>query len=48
MYLKLSHQVNGFKNVLKNRLLADTGEKSSALRTNTRTDGLDYHVSLEG
>jgi len=38
-YLKLSHQVNGLKNQLKNKL-SETG------RTNINTDGLNFFVSL--
>jgi len=38
-YLRLSHQVNGLKNKLKNKL-SETG------RTNINTDGLDFFVSL--
>lgn len=45
-YLKLSHQVNGLKNSLKNCLMESTGESSSALRTNIKTDGLEYYVSI--
>lgn len=38
-YLRLSHQVNGLKNKLKNAL-SETG------RTNINTDGLNFFVSL--
>jgi hypothetical protein len=38
-YLKLSHQVNGLKNQLKN-MLSETG------KTNISTDGLNFFVSL--
>lgn len=47
-YLKLSHQINGVRNVAKNellRLINDGGD--SLLRTNTGTDGLtNFKVSL--
>lgn len=45
-YLKLAHQVNGLKNALKNRLMAETDGTGASLKTNFTTDGLDYHVSI--
>lgn len=39
--LKLSHQLNGIKNQMKNLLLEETGDKEkSAERSNFNTDGL--------
>lgn len=45
-YLKLSHQINGMKNAVKNQLMVITGESSEVLRTNVKTDGLEYYVSM--
>jgi hypothetical protein len=46
-YLKLSHQLNGLRNTLKNKLMLEIDNiESSALRTNTNTDKLEFHVSL--
>ena len=45
-YLMLAHQVNGLKNALKNRLMDDVGDIPAAHRTNIKTDGLAYHVSI--
>jgi hypothetical protein len=45
-YLKLSHQVNGLKNALKNKLMESTGGTPASLRTNIKTDGLPYYVSI--
>ena len=42
-YLKLSHQVNGLKNALKNRLIA---MENGTVRTNIKTDNLKYHISI--
>jgi hypothetical protein len=40
--LKLSHQLNGIRNQLKNHLLVIGGDKDAAsLRSNFKTDGLD-------
>ncbi|MDD3845749.1 MAG: hypothetical protein PHC90_05240 [Syntrophorhabdaceae bacterium] len=40
--LKLSHQLNGIRNRLKNHLLVLSGDKDGAsLRSNFNTDGLD-------
>jgi hypothetical protein len=47
--LKLSHQLNGIRNQLKNHLLVIAGDKDGAsLRSNFKTDGLEgWHISLE-
>jgi len=40
--LKLSHQINGIRNQLKNILLEETGDKEkNSERTNFNTDGLE-------
>ena len=46
--LKLSHQLNGIRNQMKNMLLAVTGDKDGAtVRSNFNTDGLKgWQVSL--
>lgn len=46
--LKLSHQINGIRNRLKNHLLAQCGEADGAsLRTNFNVDGLSgWDISL--
>lgn len=46
--LKLSHQLNGIRNQMKNLLLEETGDKEkSARRTNFNTDGLEgWDVSI--
>ena len=46
--LKLSHQLNGLRNQMKNLLLEEAGEKEkSAIRTNFNTDGLEgWSISL--
>jgi len=47
-YLKLSHQINGLRNTIKNELLILTEDTTEgSIRTNTNTDGLEnFHVSL--
>jgi hypothetical protein len=45
-YLKLSHQLNGLRNKMKNLLMEETEPDTSKLRTNVNTDGLEFHVSL--
>jgi hypothetical protein len=46
--LKLSHQLNGIRNRLKNHLLVLSGDKDGAsLRSNFNTDGLDgWDISI--
>jgi 2',3'-cyclic-nucleotide 2'-phosphodiesterase (5'-nucleotidase family) len=46
--LKLSHQLNGIRNQLKNHLLVIGGDKDAAsLRSNFNTDGLDgWDISI--
>ena len=44
-YLKLSHQINGLRNQVKNIINTETGETSAAV-TNISTDGLDFYISL--
>lgn len=46
--LKLSHQLNGVKNRMKNLLLEETGDKEKSLeRSNFNTDGLQgWDISL--
>jgi len=45
--LKLSHQLNGIRNRMKNILLEETGDREkSAIRTNFNTDGLDWELSI--
>ena len=46
--LKLSHQLNGVKNQMKNLLLEEAGDKEKALeRTNFNTDGLEgWDISI--
>ena len=47
--LKLSHQLNGVKNQMKNLLLEEAGDKEKALaRTNFNTDGLTgWEISIK-
>jgi len=45
-YLKLSHQVNGLKNILKNKLMNEIGDDISAQKTNTWIDTLEYKISV--
>lgn len=46
--LKLSHQLNGIRNQMKNLLLEETGDKDkSTIRTNFNTDGLEWCVSIK-
>lgn len=46
-YLKLSHQLNGLRNALKNKLMVEVDEYTQAsLRTNINTDGLEFHISI--
>jgi len=46
-YLKLSHQLNGLRNSLKNRLMTEVDATDPAsLRTNINTDGLEFHISI--
>lgn len=47
-YLKLSHQVNGVRNVVKNQMLVLIGDADeSFVKTNTGVDGLEnFHVSI--
>jgi hypothetical protein len=47
--LKLSHQLNGIRNQLKNHLLVIAGDRDGAsLRSNFKTDGLEgWHISVE-
>ena len=47
--LKLSHQLNGIRNQMKNLLLEEAGDKEkSAQRTNFNTDGLEgWNISIE-
>jgi hypothetical protein len=47
--LKISHQLNGIRNQLKNHLLVTGGDKDAAsLRSNFKTDGLNgWHISLQ-
>lgn len=45
-YLKLSHQLNGLRNQMKNLLMQEVDSDPSKLRTNVNTDGLEFHVSL--
>ena len=47
--LKLSHQLNGIRNQMKNMLLEETGEKEkSAERTNFNTDELEgWSISIK-
>ena len=44
-YLKLSHQVNGLRNQIKNIINSVSGE-SAAKVTNVGTDGLDFFISI--
>ena len=46
--LKLSHQLNGIRNQMKNMLLEEIGDKEkSARRTNYNTDGLEgWDISI--
>jgi hypothetical protein len=48
--LKLSHQLNGIRNQLKNHLLVISGDKDAAsVRSNFNTDGLDgWDISVLG
>ena len=45
--LKLSHQLNGFRNRMKNSLLEieDVQDKSQ-IRSNFETDGLDWDINI--
>lgn len=45
-FLKLAHQVNGLKNSLKNKLMQMVDRDPTALKTNVKTDGLNYYVSI--
>lgn len=45
-YLKLSHQVNGLKNTVKNKLMQCLGDSSAAIKTNTWIDTLKYRISI--
>ena len=46
--LKLSHQLNGIRNQMKNLLLEETGDKeNNTIRTNFNTDGLGWCVSIK-
>ena len=45
LYLKLSHQVNGLRNQIKNIINQEAGEPGPKI-TNVSTDGLDYHISI--
>lgn len=47
-YLKLSHQVNGIRNVVKNQMLSLIGDSNDgSLKTNTSMDGLEnFKVSI--
>ena len=47
--LKLSHQLNGVRNRMKNILLEEVGDKEkSARKTNYNTDGLEgWEISIE-
>jgi hypothetical protein len=47
-FLKLSHQLNGLRNQMKNILLEEAGDKEkSAQRTNYNTDGLEgWDISI--
>lgn len=46
--LKISHQLNGIRNQMKNLLLEETGDiEKNYLRTNFNTDGLDWSVSIK-
>mgnify|MGYP001248559134 CR=1 FL=1 len=47
--LKLSHQLNGIRNQMKNILLEETGDKDkSAKRTNFNTDNLEgWNISIK-
>jgi hypothetical protein len=45
-YLKLSHQLNGLRNKMKNMLMEELDTSPGALRTNVDTYGLDFHVSM--
>jgi hypothetical protein len=46
--LKLSHQLNGLRNQVKNMLMEEAGDhEKSARRTNFNTDGLEgWGISL--
>lgn len=45
-YLKLSHQLNGLRNKMKNLLMEETDTSTGTLRTNVNTDGLEFHISI--
>lgn len=47
-YLKLSHQVNGIRNAVKNQMLSLIGDSNDgSLKTNTGMDGLEnFKVSI--
>jgi len=45
--LKLSHQLNGFRNSMKNSLLEIEGvQDKSQIRSNFETDGLDWDINI--
>jgi len=46
--LKLSHQLNGIRNQMKNLLIEEAGDREkSAIRTNFNTDGLEgWEISI--
>jgi hypothetical protein len=46
--LKLSHQLNGIRNRMKNLLIEEAGDREkSAIRTNFNTDGLEgWEISI--
>ena len=45
LYLKLSHQINGLRNQIKNIINQEAGEPGPKV-TNLSTDGLDFHISI--
>jgi|SRR3989344_1933801 len=47
--LKFSHQLNGIRNTMKNKILEEIGDKDpSKKRTNTNTDGLKgWEISID-
>lgn len=44
-YLKLSHQLNGLRNQIKNIINTEAKEEGASV-TNVSTDGLDFYISL--
>ena len=43
-YLKMAHQLNGYRNQIKNKLLTiENINDESQLRDNTEVDGLDFN-----